>query len=270
MRSIDVARGALAAAEQRSGATVRTLSSLDELEQARAVFDETWPIVGGGSNLPSNLFRALVHAGAYACAATIDGQVAGATVAFLAREHGADGRARVTLHSHMAAVRDGYRNRSVGTAMKCHQRLWALEHDIGVISWTFDPLVRRNARVNMLKLGADVRGYEVNFYGRMDDDYDFDDESDRVFAWWEVDSERANEAARRRLQPLTDADLAQRPEAVVVEIPADIVALREADPDAGRAWRFRVREQMLSALADGYRVTNLTAAGDYVMERPFA
>lgn len=267
MRSIDVARDALAIAEGRSGATVRTVSSLDDLEQARAVFDETWPIVGGGSNLPSNLFRALAHAGAYACAAYVDGLLAGATVAFLARTRIDEATWQVTLHSHMAAVRDGYRNRSIGTAMKCHQRLWALEHDIEVIAWTFDPLVRRNARVNMLKLGALVRGYEINFYGRMDDDYDFDDESDRVFAWWEVDSERANSAALGGLAPWSEQERASHPDPIVVEIPPDIVALRETDPEAAREWRWRVREQMLAALAQGYRVTGLTSDGNYVMER---
>lgn len=307
--AIDIARAALERAQQRSGATVRTVHSLAELDEARDVFDTTWPIVGGGSNLPSNLFRALAHAGAYACAVDVDGRAVGATVAFIARgpdldarpeggggsEGGAgpEGGARpergarpegggasgrnagseperrqlIMLHSHMAAVLDGYRNRSLGTAMKCHQRLWALEHDIPVITWTFDPLVRRNLRVNMLKLGAQVRSYERNFYGRMDDDYDFIDESDRVFAWWVVDSDRANEAALGRLRALTDEELAARPEARVISIPPDIVALREVNIDEARRWRLRVREQMESALAAGYRVTNLTEAGDYVMER---
>ncbi len=112
-----------------------------------------------------------------------------------------------------------------------------------------------------------MRGYERNFYGRMDDDYDFVDESDRVFAWWVVDSQRADEAALGRLRAMTPEELAERPHARVIEIPDDIVALREADVEAGQQWRVRVREQMESALADGYRVTNLTQEGFYVMER---
>lgn len=264
---MDVARDALAQAQARSGVSVRILQSLGELDDARSIFDDTWPMVGGGSNLPSNLFRALVHAGAYACAAYLDDTAVGATVAVIAREADIDGQPMVMLHSHMAAVREGYQNRSVGTAMKAHQRLWALEHAIPVISWTFDPLVRRNLRLNMLKLGAEVRGYQLNFYGRMDDDYDFVDESDRVFAWWVVDSERANAAARGRLRALTDEELAARPDVRIVEIPEDIVVLRTADIDAGRRWRLRVREQMQAALAQGYRVTNLTQDGNYVMER---
>jgi predicted GNAT superfamily acetyltransferase len=267
MGSFDIARDALARAQARAGVTVRTLRDLRELEDARDIFDATWPMARGGSNLPSNLFKALVHAGAYACAAYADGREVGATVAFIGREPAIDGRLVTVLHSHMAAVRGDYRNRSVGTAMKSHQRLWALENGIPVISWTFDPLVRRNLRLNMLKLGVQVRGYERNFYGRMDDDYDFVDESDRVFAWWVVDSRQADEAALGRLRALTPEEFAARPDARVIEIPEDIVALRERDIEASRRWRMQVREQMESALAAGYRVTNLTAEGNYVLER---
>ena len=53
----------------------------------------------------------------------------------------------------------------------------------------------------------------------------------------------------------------------VIEIPDDIVTLREQDFDESQRWRLQVREQMQSALAEGYRVTNLTEAGNYVLER---
>lgn len=257
MDSLDIARQALTAAESRSGVTVRTLHDLADLADAQRMFDATWPMTDGGSNLPSNLFRALVHAGAYACAAYDGQRPVGATVAFIGRDDG-----QVILHSHMAAVLEDRRNRSIGTAMKCHQRLWALDNGIEAISWTFDPLVRRNLRLNMLKLGALVRGYERNFYGRMDDDYDFVDESDRVFAWWVVDSDRANAAALGNLRATPPG-----PGALVIEIPEDIVTLRRIDVAASRAWRLRVREQMQAALADGYRVTAVTPEGNYVMEK---
>lgn len=257
METDGIARRALAAAETRSGVTVRTLHDLAELRDAQEIFDSTWPMSDGGSNLPANLFRALVHAGAYSCAAYDGDRPVGATVAFLGRDDG-----QIILHSHMAAVLQDHRNRSIGTAMKCHQRLWALDNGIGVVSWTFDPLVRRNLRLNMLKLGAEVRGYERNFYGRMDDDYEFVDESDRVFAWWVVDSERANAAALGQLRADEPGDAAR-----VIEIPEDIVALRKVDLAASLQWRARVREQMETALADGYRVTGVTPEGNYVMEK---
>lgn len=256
MDSIGIAQRGLEAAQARSGVRVRRLHDLAELADAQDVFDSTWPMTDGGSNLPSNLFRALVHSGAYACAAYDGDRAVGATVAFIGLHDG-----QAILHSHMAAVREDHRNRSIGTAMKCHQRLWALEHAIGVVAWTFDPLVRRNLRLNMLKLGATVRGYERNFYGRMDDDYDFVDESDRVFAWWVVDSDRANAAALGQLCAVEPA-----PGARVIEIPEDIVALRRTDLAASLQWRAQVREQMEAALAAGYQVTGVTPEGNYIME----
>ena len=69
----------------------------------------------------------------------------------------------------MAGVVDGYRNRHVGTAIKLHQRAWALSCGIDTVVWSFDPLVRRNARLNVQKLGTHVRDYMPNFYGNMDD-----------------------------------------------------------------------------------------------------
>lgn len=266
MDSLDLARQSLARAQQRSGVRVRSLSTLAELDEARHIFDTTWPMTDGGSNLPSNLFKALIHAGGYACAAYVGEMPVGATVAVVGREPDRDGRLVTLLHSHMAAVRADFRNRAIGTAMKSHQRLWALENDIPVVSWTFDPLVRRNARLNLLKLGAHVRGYERNFYGRMDDDYDFVDESDRVFAWWEVASPRADAAAQGRLHAVNADEVARR-DVRIVEIPDDIVAIRAVDVAEGQWWRHRVREQMESALADGFVVTNLTQDGNYVMER---
>ena len=262
--SCDVAREALARAQHRSGVQVRAISSLPDLAAAQQIFDTTWPMARGGSNLPANLFRAVLHAGGYACVAYAQGRPVGATVALLGRQDRAD-EPVVMLHSHMAAVLAGFQNRSIGTAMKSHQRLWALEHDIPVIAWTFDPLVRRNLRLNMLKLGAEVRGYERDFYGPMDDDQGFVDESDRVFAWWVVDSARADAAARGQLRAVSGDDLA--PDDLIIEIPDDIVTLRTTDIAAARAWRVRVRERMQAALAASYRVTNVTTEGNYVMRR---
>lgn len=167
----------------------------------------------------------------------------------------------------MAAVLDDYRDRHIGSALKQHQRVWALEQSIPVITWSFDPLVRRNARLNVLKLGVEVRGYEVNFYGDMDDALNAGDPSDRVFAWWFVGSERAARAARERLEPLTAAEIESDDRRFVIELPEDIVALRSSDPDGARRWRLLVRDRLTSAFADGSVIIGIDFAGNYVLER---
>jgi len=77
----------------------------------------------------------------------------------------ASGRPESYLHSHMLAVRDGYRNQSIGARLKLAQREDALARGFTRIEWTFDPVEIKNAFLNIHKLGAIVRTYEENFYG---------------------------------------------------------------------------------------------------------
>ena len=48
------------------------------------------------------------------------------------------GEPRPYLHSHMMAVKDGYRNRGLGVQLKVAQRKEALERGIRLIEWTFE------------------------------------------------------------------------------------------------------------------------------------
>ena len=256
------ARTALQEAELRANVQVVALRDLDELEDARRVSDTVWPEPNGGTQLQPNLLRAMVHAGGYACAAYRAGRPIGAAIAFPGRHREPDGTWAVHLHSHMAAVLPEARDQGIGVAVKFHQRLWAIEQDIPVVVWTFDPLVRRNARLNLVKLGARARGYEVNFYGEMPDALNAGDESDRMFAWWEVASEHANLAGRGLL---TTLDPSTFDDALVIDLPDDIVALRASDPLAARDWRVSVRAGIQSALKQGKTIKGVSPDGGYVL-----
>lgn len=229
---------------------IRTLESVAELDELRAVIDATWPSTG--TNLPSNLLKAIVHAGGYAAVASVDGEVVGAVLAVVGRHRDADGW-HVHLHSHVNAVLPPYRDQGIGTALKLHQRQWAAEQGIGVITWTFDPLVRRNAWMNAVRLGVEIRDYQPDFYGEMNDGINVGDRTDRMFAWWPTSGPLG-------AQPVVPA-AGDR----VVELPDDIVALRRTDPAAALDWRLRVREQMLGALADGFHVAGVTDDAAYVL-----
>jgi predicted GNAT superfamily acetyltransferase len=163
----------------------------------------------------------------------------------------------------MAGVIEQYRNRRIGTAIKMHQRLWALQHGIDTVVWTFDPLVSRNARLNLVNLGVTIRGYEIDFYGAMTDTINAGDQSDRVFAWWELTSERANAAARGELSPLHEITANQ----AVVATPDDIVALRASDPERARGWRQQLRSELIREFEAGLEIIGITDNGDYVLER---
>jgi predicted GNAT superfamily acetyltransferase len=72
----------------------------------------------------------------------------------------------IYLHSHMVGVLAGYQNQGIGRQLKLAQREAAIERGINLIEWTFDPLQLRNAHFNLVRLGAVVRRYIANFYGR--------------------------------------------------------------------------------------------------------
>ena len=255
------------AAAARAGVVVRSLHSIPDLEKARVVFDTTWPLPGGGTTMEMNLLRALEHSECYVSAAFAvedpDGDAVGAALAFLGRHEGEGGIRELHLHSHMAAALPLWRDRHIGTALKLHQRAWAIRHGIAVIAWTFDPLVRRNARFNLVKLGAEVSEYLPDFYGEMTDAINAGDRTDRLMAWWVVDSERARVAARGGLTPIAATDGAR-----VVPLPDDIVAIRAADPEEALRWRLDVRAAMVEALSEGYTVGGVDSDGSYVLLPP--
>lgn len=254
-------------AEQQAQVEVRLLVEPSELEDAQKVFDEVWPSSDGSTQLPRNLMRAIVHAGGYCSAAYRDGLPIGAAFGFAGRHQAADGW-HTHLHSHMAGALEQYRNKNIGTALKLHQRVWAKQVGLETIVWTFDPLVRRNARFNLVKLGVEVDGFEPNHYGEMDDGINSGDATDRLFAWWWVDSDRVDAALAGELGTLDPAAmLAAGRDIREVKLPEDIVAIRAADLAAAQQWRLRVREELQSAFAGGYRIIGVADHGGYVLER---
>jgi len=257
----------LARAEARANVEVRLLSEPTDLADAQRVFDDVWPSADGSTQLPTNLMRAIVHAGGYCSAAYRDGIPIGAAFGFAGR-HEVDGTWHDHLHSHMAGALESYRNQHIGTALKLHQRVWALGVGLDTIVWTFDPLVRRNARLNLIKLGVDVDGFVPDFYGDMDDGINSGDPTDRLFAWWHLDSEQVSAAMAGDLTELDIAALRHAGRDVrEVALPEDIVAIRSDDPAAASRWRLRVREDLQTAFAGGYRIIGLADHGGYALER---
>jgi len=284
---LSLARHAADAAADRSGITVVIPASRADQDAVRALFDQTWPSASEGTQVTPNLLHALLHSGSYACLAVdrSTGEAVGAALGFPGHNEAVPGR--LYLHSHMAAVRPDLRNRRIGTALKLHQRWWTMSKGIPVISWTFDPLVRRNAFLNVIRLGVEVHEYHRDFYGEMDDAINAGDRSDRLVAWWVVDSPQAALAAAGELRAPDEASLravardlladdAGTPvrgadpsadETVLVALPDDIVAIRQADPDRALSWRLAVREAFEAAYAAGLRVSAVTTQGSYVLTR---
>ena len=158
---------------------VSRLKTIWEQRLGLEIFDLVWKIESETQITP-NLLQAMVHSGSYLSGAFIDGKCVGAAFAFPATTGG------LHLHSHMTAVLDDYRDQGVGYALKMDQWHWAKKHNYSEITWTFDPLVSRNAKLNLIKLGVDISSYHPNFYGDMPDALNAGDESDRLMVSWKV------------------------------------------------------------------------------------
>ncbi|MHC5797070.1 GNAT family N-acetyltransferase [Lacisediminihabitans sp. FW035] len=254
----DVVRAASAAvgAAGRAEVVLRYLAGRDELEAAVALTSDIWRRVGG-EMVTTELLRAFVKSGNYVGGAYDGDELVGVGIAF----HSSP--AQRTVHSHIVAVTPAMKGRSVGFALKVHQRAWALSQGISVIEWTFDPLVARNAYFNIGKLAAFPVDYLTNFYGTMPDAINGQDETDRLLTRWMLLDPQVVVAVESGRAVPADSTLRGR---TVVPVPADIEAMRRADPAAARRWRTRVRDRLDTALKEGGKIVGFDRFQGYIVQ----
>ncbi|TMR23688.1 GNAT family N-acetyltransferase [Nonomuraea turkmeniaca] len=250
-------------AAAKAGVVVRELREIDEFREVYRLFDQIWHPDPHNAPISVELMIGFAHTGNYVAGAFEASTLVGASVGFRA-EGGA-------LHSHVTGAVMG---RGVGYALKLHQRDWCQERGLERITWTFDPLVRRNARFNLVKLGAMPEEYLEDFYGAMADAINEGDVSDRLLAVWQVAPEdRGQEVSHVEALPALLASEGERPvirgvqgDRVLVGTPRDIEALRRTDPAAAKEWRTAVRTVLGGLLGGGGRVIGFTDRGEYVVE----
>ena len=228
---------------------LKQCQTLEGMNKCRMLFDLTWKNVSGTEITP-NLLQAMVHSGSYLSGAFIDNKIVGAAFAFPATNDG------LHLHSHMTAVLPEFRDKGVGYALKIDQWKWAKKKNYSHLSWTFDPLVRRNAKLNIAKLGVEISAYYPNFYGEMPDALNAGDESDRLMVSWRTDID-----APRARELITNPEHGD----ILIEIPEDIVAIRSRNQSENMKWRRQVREQFLVAFEKNGKVIGFSANNEYVV-----
>ena len=263
-------------------AEVGELVAQTDLRAASALFATVWGSAPDGAPVSPELLRALSHTGNYVAGVRIGPALVGASVGFLAHTHGV-----TTLHSHITGLAPEAQRKGLGYLLKLHQRAWAVDRGLTEITWTFDPLVRRNAYFNLTKLGAEGTGFQVNFYGDMVDQVNRGDESDRCEVTWNLttDGRLAHRAGASPdldiavwrdaggvavLEEGDDGQPRRRPLSGSVRlcwIPDDAVALRSSAPQLARRWRLALRDTFGESIADGFVATAMTRSGWYVLEQ---
>ncbi|GAA3199536.1 GNAT family N-acetyltransferase [Microbacterium terregens] len=228
------------------GIEIRPLETIAQIQEAEVVLRRVW--AGDRDAMPPNLIRALEHSGNYVVGLYDGERMVGASIAFFAAP------ASRSMHSHITGVLPGLQSQGLGRVLKRHQRQWALEHDVGHITWTFDPLVARNAHFNLRVLGARVTEYLVDHYGPMDDEVNRGDETDRLMVSWAL-------AAPPVPTPPDEHVVA------TVAVPRDIETMRREAPTDAAVWRIRTRDGFLARLGEGLVVGGFDDARGYLFVR---
>ena len=252
-----------------SAVTVRPLATHDELRACVELQRETW---GSGFDdcMPPSFLKVIQRIGGIAAGAF---DRAGRLVGFVFGVTGVE-NGRLVHWSHMLAVRPEWRDHGLGRLLKLYQREAVARLGVEGIYWTFDPLVARNAHLNLNRLGARVVEYVEDMYDSTGSDLHADLGTDRLVVAWPVHGvepdgadaavdgsgfESANLAAFYGTLPVVNGvdwdDVAvEGTPAIRIEVPADVFAAEAAERGAGARWRQETRRAFQGAFSHGYQV----------------
>jgi predicted GNAT superfamily acetyltransferase len=262
---------------------IKVLESPEDIAAIEALQRDVWP----GSEtevVPASLMITAVHNGGLVVGAFVDDRLVGFVFGFPGIEFTPDGP-RPKHCSHMLGIHPDQRDSGIGFTLKRAQ--WQLVRHQGLdhVTWTYDPLLSRNAYLNIAKLGAVCSNYRRSEYGDLRDGLNAGLPSDRFQVDWWINTRRVERRLGKRprkplklenfskaqLQPIYtprasgQADSWLRPpehfsplngKLALAEIPSDFIALKNGDFALARDWRFFSRELFETAFTQGYIVTD--------------
>jgi predicted GNAT superfamily acetyltransferase len=241
-----------------SPVVVRNCHELSDFHACVALQREIW----GEDPLevePATMFVVAAHTGGQVLAAYAGDVLAGFVLAVAGIRDG-----QPYLHSHMAGVKDGFRDQGIGRKLKLFQREEALQRGIRLIQWTFDPLEIRNAHFNLNRLGAIARHYQANLYGVTTSPLHRGLRTDRLLAEWHLDSPRVAAAIKDGSRTLPEGLEDVGPSGtspVHIEVPSQIPygvgGNTSTEPSDVTSLQDRLHREFTTHFARGYAATSL-------------
>jgi len=263
---------------------LRRLSTHEDYKACVALQKETW----GGDFVecvpPAILMVSQKIGGVTAGAFDASGKLLGFVFGMTGVKDG-----RLVHWSDMLAVRPEVRDLGLGQKLKLYQRELVRETGVKAIYWTYDPLVARNAHLNLNRLGVKVSEYVPDMYGEdMAGELNRGLGTDRFVVEWDISEERVAkgdsaplqknhmeaERGERRAHPQfiilgpvvnTEQDDDDSPSPIVtelpdaamvrVEIPDDIQLVKAASLQRAGEWRASTRHAFMFYLQRGYEVS---------------
>jgi predicted GNAT superfamily acetyltransferase len=222
---------------------LRRCNGLEELRACVALQKEVWNFTDA-ELVPLRMFVVADKVGGQVMGAFDGSEMVGFALSVPGTRSG-----HIYLHSHMLAVRKDHRNGGLGRRLKLLQREDALARGIELIEWTFDPLEIKNAYLNIEKLGAIARRYNINQYGITSSPLQGGLPSDRLIAEWWLKSKRVERLLAAGSNPAVAVESG-------IAVPAQIYDWKAAAETRGQAQQVqeRNREQFLRAFGHGLAV----------------
>ena len=239
---------------------VRELTLVDDMRGCEKLERNIWGL-NDAEVLPASHLVAAAHAGGMVAGAFDGDELVGFVCGFASyrpewlRPNG--------LHSHMLGVLPSYQGKGIGRSLKAFQRTWCLERGLSWVTWTFDPLQAKNARLNLEHLGVTVSEYRVNEYGTLGGDLNAELLTDRLLAFWSLTEAKDTPVLEPKDFPKALTRSADnRPEKtfvsaaqLFVEVPTNFTQLMQENPSLALEWRLAAREVFLHYFELGYRAT---------------
>ncbi len=252
---------------------IRALQETQELHNAVELQKIYW-----GNNMgdivPHHMLLSMAHYGGHVFGAFLNERMVGLLMGFIGAQihpdDAVDASSHLLVMSKRMVVLPEYRNYKIGERLKLAQRDFAIRHNIPLVTWTFDPLLSRNAYLNLHKLGAIGQKYEANFFGT--DANNSTLSGDRLAAnWWvkhahiEAHLQKTYEDARiinviEKHAPVA-LNITDNTEQLL-EVHPDFVSLEAENPQAGKLWRNHVRMAFTTLLGAGYLATDVIRRGE--------
>ena len=222
---------------------IRLCHGLDELKGCVALQKDVWNFTDADL-VPLRMFVVAEKVGGQVMGAFDGRELVGFALSVPGTRSG-----HIYLHSHMLAVGKPYRNRGLGRRLKLLQREDALARGIELIEWTFDPLEIKNAYLNIEKLGAIARRYNINQYGITSSPLHGGLPSDRLIAEWWLKSRRVESL-------LATGKIPASGQQSTIEVPAQIYEWKAAAETKNKAQQVqeRNRERFLREFNQGLAV----------------
>lgn len=178
--------------------------------------------------------------------------------------------------SQMLAVIPQQRGQGIARQLKLFQRDFCLQNNIEYICWTYDPLVARNAHLNLNKLGVEIDSYVMDYYPRSNGSpLHAGMRLDRFIVEWSLRSGRCENAILGQISEIPETATSfpvvntkddsngqvvlisnfTEHSGVRIEIPEDIENILLRAPEVADRWRENTQKAFMHYLEKSYKIT---------------